>query len=166
MERVRFVLINPTALEWRIGAGDQPRASCDFRFSMLSSLYVAAAMPPYVETAIVDEDLGPIDFAVDADVVGISFMTYNAPHTHEIADRFREEMGKPVVLGAYHPTFMPGASRAIWQDSPDRIGRSWTGRPMRRWASSRPRAAAATDAGSAPSPRFTTTGSGPARCPR
>ena len=107
MERVKFVLINPTAPEWRIGAGEQPRASRYFRFSMLSSLYVAAAMPPYVETEIVDEDLGPIDFAVDADVVGISFMTYNAPHAYEIADRFRQEMGKPVVLGGYHPTFMP-----------------------------------------------------------
>jgi radical SAM superfamily enzyme YgiQ (UPF0313 family) len=107
MERVKFLLVNPTAPEWRVGPGERPRGSRFFRFSMLSSLYVAAAMPPYVETRIVDEDLEPIDFATDADVVGISFMTYNAPHAYEIADRFRRETGKPVILGGYHPTFMP-----------------------------------------------------------
>jgi radical SAM superfamily enzyme YgiQ (UPF0313 family) len=106
MERVKFALINPTAPEWRVGPGERPRGSRYFRFSMLSSLYVAAAMPSYVETRIVDEDLEPIDLAADADVVGISFMTYNAPHAYEIADRFRRE-GKLVILGGYHPTFMP-----------------------------------------------------------
>ncbi len=74
---------------------------------MLSSLYVAAAMPDYVETRIVDEEIEPIDFGTDADVIGISFMTYNAPRAYEIADRFRHEMGKPVIFGGYHPTFMP-----------------------------------------------------------
>jgi radical SAM superfamily enzyme YgiQ (UPF0313 family) len=106
MERVKFALISPTAPEWRVGAGERPRGSRYFRFSMLSSLYVAAAMPPYVDTTIVDEDLEPIDFGIGADVVGISFMTYNAPHAYEIADRFRRE-GKPVILGGYHPSFMP-----------------------------------------------------------
>jgi radical SAM superfamily enzyme YgiQ (UPF0313 family) len=107
MERIRFVLIDPTAPVWRVGAAEQPRGSRFFRFSMLSSLYVAAAMPPYVETRIVDEEIEPIDFTVDADVVGISFMTYNAPHAYEIADRFRRERGIPVIFGGYHPTFMP-----------------------------------------------------------
>jgi radical SAM superfamily enzyme YgiQ (UPF0313 family) len=33
-------------------------------------------------------------------------MTYNAPRAYEIADRFRAR-GKPVVVGGYHPTFLP-----------------------------------------------------------
>lgn len=74
---------------------------------MLPSLYVAASMPSYVETRIVDEDVEPVDFDTDADLVGISFMTFNAPRAYEIADRFRKEQGKPVILGGYHPTFMP-----------------------------------------------------------
>jgi len=77
-----------------------------FRFSMLPSLYVAAAMPPGVETQIVDEDVEPIDFDVEADLIGISFMTFNAPRAYWIADRFREK-GKTVIFGGYHPTFMP-----------------------------------------------------------
>ena len=81
-----------------------PRA---FRFSMLSSLYVAASMPPGVETRILDEDVEPIDFDAEADLVGVSFMTYNARRAYEIADVFRAR-GKPVVFGGYHPSFLPG----------------------------------------------------------
>jgi radical SAM superfamily enzyme YgiQ (UPF0313 family) len=49
----------------------------------------------------------PIDFDVHADLIGISFMTYNAPRAYQIADRFRLEKGKPVIVGGYHPTLMP-----------------------------------------------------------
>jgi radical SAM superfamily enzyme YgiQ (UPF0313 family) len=101
-------MINPTALPWRVNNGKGPsRGTRVFRFSMLTSLYVAAAMPPYVETQIVDEDVEPVNFDSDADLIGISFMTFNAPRAYEIADRFRQEKGKTVILGGYHPTFMP-----------------------------------------------------------
>jgi radical SAM superfamily enzyme YgiQ (UPF0313 family) len=73
---------------------------------MLSSLYVAAAMPPDVEVAIVDEEIEALDFDMDADLVGISFMTFNAPRAYEIADRFRAK-GKTVVVGGYHPSLLP-----------------------------------------------------------
>jgi hypothetical protein len=53
-EPVRFVLINPASPVWRVQPGEQPRAARYFRFSMLSSLYVAAAMPSYVQTRIID----------------------------------------------------------------------------------------------------------------
>jgi radical SAM superfamily enzyme YgiQ (UPF0313 family) len=107
MERIKFLLLNPTSPTWRVCGRGRARGPRLFRFSMLSSLYVAACMPPYVETKIVDEDVEAIDFEADADLVGISFMTYNAPRAYEIADRFRSEKGKPVVFGGYHPTFMP-----------------------------------------------------------
>ena len=61
MERIKFVLINPTSATWRVQAGERARGSRFFRFSMLSSLCVAASMPPYVETKIVDEEIEPID---------------------------------------------------------------------------------------------------------
>jgi radical SAM superfamily enzyme YgiQ (UPF0313 family) len=73
---------------------------------MLSSLQTAAAMPPWVVTRIIDEDIEPMDFDMDADLIGISFMTYNAPRAYEIADRFRQR-GKPVIFGGFHPTFLP-----------------------------------------------------------
>ena len=104
--KLKFTLINPTSPLWRIDQRSQkPKNSSVFRFSMLPSLSVAAAMPDYVETTIIDEDVEPIDFNTDSDLIGITFMTYNAPRAYEIADIFRAK-GKTVIFGGYHPTFM------------------------------------------------------------
>jgi radical SAM superfamily enzyme YgiQ (UPF0313 family) len=107
MKPVKFALINPASETWRVRPGENPRGSNFFRFSMLTSLCVAAAMPPYVETRIIDEEVEPIDFDLGADLIGISFMTFNAPRAYAIADEFRYKKGKPVIFGGYHPTFMP-----------------------------------------------------------
>jgi len=107
MDKIKFMLINPTSPLWRAREGERPRGPRVFRFSMLPSLCVAASMPPEVDTIIVDEDVEPINFDTDADLIGISFMTSNAPRAYEIADRFRLEKGKPVIFGGYHPSFMP-----------------------------------------------------------
>lgn len=105
---MKFLLINPAAPQWRVRPGSRPPlATRIFRFSMLSSLYVAAAAPPGVETRILDEEVEPVDFDTDAELVGLSFMTFNAPRAYEIADRFRLEMGKTVIMGGYHATFRP-----------------------------------------------------------
>jgi radical SAM superfamily enzyme YgiQ (UPF0313 family) len=77
---------------------------------MLSSLYVAASLPADVEVQIVDEEVEPIHLDTNAEVIGISFMTYNAPRAYEIADRFRSRR-KPVLLAGYHPTFCPEEAR-------------------------------------------------------
>ena len=107
-KRIKFLLINPTASQWRVAPGTRPPKTTQiFRYSMLTSLYVAAAMPPFVETRIIDEDVEPVDFDSDADLIGISFMTFNAPRAYEIADRFRKERNKKVIVGGFHPTFMP-----------------------------------------------------------
>jgi radical SAM superfamily enzyme YgiQ (UPF0313 family) len=107
MKPLRFVIINPTSPFWRVRNGERPHQSRYFRFSMLPSLYVAASMPPYVETRIVDEELHAVDLDVEADIIGLSFMTYNAPRAYEIADAFRNGRGRPVIAGGYHPTFKP-----------------------------------------------------------
>ncbi|MCX6600836.1 MAG: radical SAM protein [bacterium] len=107
-DKLKFLLIVPTVPDLRATHERPPnRKTRALRFSMLPSLYVAAAMPPYVETRIIDEDVEPVDFDTDADLIGLSFMTFCAPWAYEIADRFRKEKGKPVILGGYHATFMP-----------------------------------------------------------
>ncbi|MEN8248266.1 MAG: radical SAM protein [Bacteroidota bacterium] len=105
-KKIKFLLISPTSPLWRIERNQKPSNSKVFRFSMLPSLCVAASMPPNVETQILDEDVEPIDFETDAELIGITFMTYNAPRAYEIADRFRS-LGKTVIFGGYHPSFMP-----------------------------------------------------------
>lgn len=108
---LRFLLVNPAAPQWRVKPGIRPSpVTRIFRFSMLSSLAVAAAMPEGVETRILDEEVEPLDLEERADLVGISFMTFNAPRAYEIADAFRRK-GRPVVLGGYHPTFRPEEAR-------------------------------------------------------
>ncbi|NIR43771.1 MAG: B12-binding domain-containing radical SAM protein [Gemmatimonadetes bacterium] len=107
MDKIKFLLINPTSPLWRACERGRPRGPRVFRFSMLPSLSIAAAMPPEVETRILDEDVEPIDIDADADLIGISCMTFNAPRAYEVADRFRFEKGKPVILGGFHPTFLP-----------------------------------------------------------
>jgi radical SAM superfamily enzyme YgiQ (UPF0313 family) len=107
MDMIRFLLISPTSSERRVEEGGAPNRSTKvFRFSMLPSLYVAASMPDIVQTRIMDEDVEPIDFQADADLVGITCMTCNAVRAYEVADRFRAR-GIPVMMGGYHPTFMP-----------------------------------------------------------
>ncbi len=106
MHTIKLDLISPTASIWRAQRSGKPRGPRVFRFSMLPSLSVAAAMPEGVETRIIDENVEPIAFDTDADLIGISFMTFNAPRAYEIAGRFRDR-GKKVIFGGFHPTFMP-----------------------------------------------------------
>lgn len=108
MGKIKFLLICPAARQFRV-SGQRKRALLRmkvFRFSMLTPLCVAASAPEYVETQIVDESVEPIDFDCDADIVGISFMTFNAPRAYEIAKIFRQK-GKTMIFGGYHPTLMP-----------------------------------------------------------
>jgi radical SAM superfamily enzyme YgiQ (UPF0313 family) len=108
VKRLKLLLVNLTAPQWRVTGGKAPKTRTKaFRFSMLSSLCVASSVPSYVATRIIDEDVEPVDFDIDADLIGISFMTYNAPRAYEIAEKFRREKGKTVLFGGYHPTFMP-----------------------------------------------------------
>ena len=85
MNELKFDLISPTAPVWRARRKGKPRGPRVFRFSMLPSLSVAAAMPSGVKVRIADENVEPIDLDTDADLVGISFMTFNAPRAYEIA---------------------------------------------------------------------------------
>ena len=102
---MRVLLINPTSEHWRVAPGHRPRmATRTFRFSMLSSLYVAAAMPPEVNVRIVDEEVEAVDFETNADLICISLMTFNAPRAYELAAKFRE-CGKPVMVGGYPSSF-------------------------------------------------------------
>jgi len=106
MNDLKFDLISPTASIWRAQRKGSTRGPRVFRFSMLPSLAVAASMPDGVETRIIDENVEPVDFDTDADLIGISFMTFNAPRAYELAARFRDR-GKTVIFGGYHPSFLP-----------------------------------------------------------
>jgi radical SAM superfamily enzyme YgiQ (UPF0313 family) len=67
---------------------------------------VAALTPRDVEVSLTDENVTPIDFQKEIDLVGITSMTSTSQRAYKIADTFRS-VGKKVVLGGIHPSILP-----------------------------------------------------------
>ncbi|NJN83267.1 MAG: radical SAM protein [Caldilineaceae bacterium] len=74
-------------------------------FAILSGL-----TPPHVERTLVDERLEAIPYDTPTDLVAMTVETYNARHAYQIAGEYRRR-GVPVVMGGYHPTFLPDEAR-------------------------------------------------------
>lgn len=70
-----------------------------------------AVTPEGVRTRLYDERLSPLPERLDADLVAITAETYTARRAYQIADAARAR-GLPVVLGGYHPTFLPDEAAA------------------------------------------------------
>jgi radical SAM superfamily enzyme YgiQ (UPF0313 family) len=67
---------------------------------------LAGLSPPEVELDFLDERLEPIPDDHDTDLVALTVETYTARRAYQIATRFRQR-GIPVVMGGYHPSFLP-----------------------------------------------------------
>jgi radical SAM superfamily enzyme YgiQ (UPF0313 family) len=72
----------------------------------LGMAVVAALTPPDVAVSLTDENVAPINFQKEVDLVGITSLTSTSPRAYKIADIFRT-MGKKVVLGGIHPSILP-----------------------------------------------------------
>jgi radical SAM superfamily enzyme YgiQ (UPF0313 family) len=101
---MKVLLILPAGENVRL-TRDRPRVPkrAMLRFSVLPLTTVAALTPPEHEVRIVDENVEPLDFDTECDVVGVTLMTALAPRAYEIAKEFRAR-GKIVVGGGFHPT--------------------------------------------------------------
>ena len=77
-----------------------------FNWPPLTLLQIAAVTPDKYSVKIVDESFEKVNFNVDADLVGLSFRTLNAPRGYWIADEFRKR-GIPVVIGGWHASALP-----------------------------------------------------------
>jgi radical SAM superfamily enzyme YgiQ (UPF0313 family) len=67
---------------------------------------LAGLTPPEVELDFFDERLEPIPDDHDTDLVALTVGTYTARRAYQIATQFRKR-GIPVVIGGYHPSFLP-----------------------------------------------------------
>ncbi len=67
---------------------------------------VAALTPPDVDVSLTDENVGPVDFQIEADLVGITALTTTALRAYRIADEFRSR-GVKVVMGGVHASVLP-----------------------------------------------------------
>ncbi len=75
-------------------------------FAHLTLTTLAALTPPDVDVKITDENVEPIDFDEEVDLVGITGMVLHAPRAYQIAQRFRQR-GIPVVMGGPHASSRP-----------------------------------------------------------
>jgi radical SAM superfamily enzyme YgiQ (UPF0313 family) len=75
-------------------------------FMPLGLAVAAAVVPRSWQVEIVDECTGPVRIAKDADLVGITAMTCQAPRAYQIAEGYLR-LGVPVVLGGIHPSSLP-----------------------------------------------------------
>jgi len=77
-----------------------------FKFPPLGLLTIAGVTPLEYDVELVDENVNPIDFETDADLIALSVMTPLAYRAYEIGDQFRAR-GKTVVMGGIHVSFHP-----------------------------------------------------------
>ena len=96
---MKLVLINPRNRESLYG---------DYLWQPLALGYVAAATPPHWDVELIDEQCeGTLDYAaVEADLVGVTAFTSQAPRAYRIAEQFRSR-SIPVVMGGIHASLVP-----------------------------------------------------------
>ena len=68
--------------------------------------YVSALTPRDIDVHIKDDMLDEITFQEKCDLVGLSFMSHQAPRAYQLAAGFRQR-GIPVVMGGFHATLAP-----------------------------------------------------------
>ena len=99
---MRLLLIQPSQI---IDGGKVYKAK-KLMFPRLSLPVLASLTPPEIPVAIIDEYFEEVPFDDPADLIGISFMTPQAPRAYQIGDEFRKR-GKKVVLGGIHASTLP-----------------------------------------------------------
>lgn len=77
-----------------------------FKFPSLSFAALAAVTPRSWQVELRDENIEPLDWSDDVDLVAITAMTPQAPRAYEIAALFRAR-GIRVVMGGFHASSLP-----------------------------------------------------------
>lgn len=88
---------------------------------------LAGLTPPGIEVKLTTERNEEIDYQSDADLIGITFLSFQSARAYTVADRFRR-LGKKVVIGGPHATVVPeeairhadavviGEAEGVWPD--------------------------------------------------
>jgi radical SAM superfamily enzyme YgiQ (UPF0313 family) len=125
---MRVYLINPSnpvvSLTKTKGWGRLNRSRV---WKPLGLLVLARLTPSDWELEVLDENLGPVDYAQlpRPDLVGITAFTSQAPRAYRIAAHFREQ-GVPVVMGGIHATM-------CLEEALQRVDAVVTGEAERQW---------------------------------
>lgn len=99
---MKLLLIQPSQI---IDGGKVYKAK-KLMFPRLSLPVLASITPPEIQVEIIDEYFEDIPFDDPADLIGISFMTPQAPRAYQIGGEFRKR-GKKIVMGGIHASALP-----------------------------------------------------------
>jgi radical SAM superfamily enzyme YgiQ (UPF0313 family) len=72
----------------------------------ITGIHLAAITPAHHTVRVVHQQVQPIDFEADAELIALSFFSGFAPEAYRLAAEFRRR-GKTVVAGGPHSTFSP-----------------------------------------------------------
>ena len=70
----------------------------------ITGIHLAAITPPAYQVRVIHQQVEPVDFETDADLIALSFFTGFATEAYRLAHEFRKR-GKRVVAGGPHVTF-------------------------------------------------------------
>lgn len=87
----------------------KPKGTIFLRFPSLALANLAALTPKEDKIIVTDEQISPINYGLDVDLVAISINTSVALRAYEIADKFRRK-GVKVIFGGLYPSLMPEES--------------------------------------------------------
>lgn len=102
---MKIALISPKGPLYRHRTGIFRKS---LRVAPLTLTTLAALVPESLPAtvAIYDEGIEDLPHSLEADLIGMTVITGNAPRAYELAAQFRSQ-GKTVVLGGPHITLMP-----------------------------------------------------------
>jgi len=90
-----------------LGAMPAIAALWSFRMPPALGIPILTSLTPHdVEWHVQDQNLEPIIFDDDSDLIAISFFTPQAGYAYELGDEFIKR-GKTVVMGGMHPSMLP-----------------------------------------------------------
>jgi len=92
---MRITLVRPNLGDYRSSDAMPPLA-----------MGILAARAPHCKVTLYDEKVEPVPSGDRPDLAALSVETFTARRGYAIADAYRRR-GVPVVMGGYHPTFLP-----------------------------------------------------------
>ena len=102
---MKILLIALTKDFLRAKKPKKPKGTIFLRFPSLALANIAALTPKEDKVIVIDEQISPVNYNLDVDLVAISVNTSVVPRAYEIADKFRKK-GTKVVFGGIHPSLM------------------------------------------------------------
>jgi radical SAM superfamily enzyme YgiQ (UPF0313 family) len=107
---MKIALISPKGPLYRSRGGIFKKS---LRYQPLTLTTLAALIPEELgaQVQVFDEGIQEVPEGLDADLVGLTVITGNAPRAYELAARFRDR-GIKVVLGGPHVTLVPEEARS------------------------------------------------------